>query len=56
MNRNFSVLGVYVAPQFEQSDKRLSAVGWDGKSMWSCSDESQNVYRDPIKALKKINF
>lgn len=56
LDDNFSVLGVYIVPQFEQDDKRLSALGWDGEALWVCSDESREIYRLSFKSLKKLQF
>ena len=56
LDENFSVLDVYIVPQFEQKEKRLSAIGWDGTTIWVCSDESQEIYRVAFKSLKKLQF
>lgn len=56
LDENFLVLGVYIVSQFEQKEKRLSAIGWDGKTIWVCSDESQEIYRVAFKSLKKLHF
>lgn len=56
MHKNFASAGVYATSQYGQKGFKLSSIGWDGKSIWSCSDENQTIYRDLIKGLRKLTF
>lgn len=49
---NFSIAGIYVLPGFENQERHLASLAWDGKSLWACSDGIQTVFRYRMKDLQ----
>jgi CheY-like chemotaxis protein len=53
---DFSLRGIYVLPQYENKKSHLTGITWDGKSIWTCSDGIQKVFRCPLKELKAVKL
>jgi len=51
---DFSLRGIYILPQYGDKNSHLTGIAWDGKSIWTCSDGVQKVFRYPLKSLKPL--